>query len=199
MAYLNLQELKLENDVLGQENDELKIQLESLTEYPEATYGKQHKQTHDSKTIGRGIATRDQIETTETNRTRPARAVESLDADASVRKNAVDAQRQNSHNIHTRQQKQTEYDELFSLDLSHLSVQQHTRHTKTRANTTEKKLPNTSKQRTKKPIIEYSEDIELSEGEMGTETRGFRYRNGPANDLTFLSFIDVGFPGSKSQ
>ncbi|EEH07358.1 conserved hypothetical protein [Histoplasma capsulatum G186AR] len=191
VAYLNLQELKLENDVLGQENDELKIQLESLTEYPEATYGKQHKQTHDSKTIGRGIATRDQIETTETNRTRPARAVESLDADASVRKNAVDAQRQNSHNIHTRQQKQTEYDELFSLDLSHLSVQQHTRHTKTRANTTEKKLPNTSKQRTKKPIIEYSEDIELSEGEMGTETRGFRYRNGPANDLTFLSFIDA--------
>ncbi|KLJ09082.1 hypothetical protein EMPG_15490 [Blastomyces silverae] len=192
VAYLNLQELKMENDALAQENDELMIQLESLTEYPEVTDGMRRTQTRDSKINRRDITARDPTEATGTHRTKPARDVN------------VDAQRQSSDKIHqdrtqpysakdtaARQQKQAEYDALFSLDLSHLTAQQPTKNTKTRANTAERKLPNTSKQRTKKAVVEHLNDSELSEGEMGTETRGFRYRHGPTNDLTFLSFIDA--------
>ncbi|PGH10268.1 hypothetical protein GX51_00025 [Blastomyces parvus] len=195
VAYLNLQELKVENDALAQENDELRIQLESLTEYPEMTDGMRRTQARDSKINRRDITTRDPTEATETHRTKLTRDVD------------VDVQRQSSDKIHkdrihsgvafsakdttARQQKQAEYDALFSLDLSHLTAQQPTKNTKPRANTTERKLPNTSKQRTKKAVVEHLDDSELSDGEMGTETRGFRYRTGPTNDLTFLSFIDA--------
>ncbi|PGH31814.1 hypothetical protein GX50_05418 [[Emmonsia] crescens] len=207
VAYLNLQELKMENDALAQENDEMKIQIESLTEYPEVTDGTRYKQPLDSKMKGRNTFTRDTVEATETHRTRPTRDVDNPDVDGSTQPSVVDTRGRNSHKIHrdhsqprvsyvsketaARQQKQAEYDALFSLDLSHLATQQSIRNTKTRANTAEKKLPNTSKQRTKKPAVEYLEDSELSEGEMGTETRGFRYRTGPTKDLTFLSFIDA--------
>ncbi|OJD22473.1 hypothetical protein ACJ73_06176 [Blastomyces percursus] len=194
VAYLNLQELKMENDSLAQENDELKVQLESLTEYPELTDGMRRTQTRDSINR-RDITARGPTEAIETHRTKPAGDVD------------IDAQRQNSDKIHqdrtqpivayrtkdtaARQHKQAEYDALFSLDLSHLPTQQPTKNTKTRANTAERKLPNTSKQRTKKAVVEHLDDSELSEGEIGTETRGFRYRTGPKNDLTFLSFIDA--------
>ncbi|EQL31692.1 hypothetical protein, variant [Blastomyces dermatitidis ATCC 26199] len=192
VAYLNLQELKMENEALAQENDELRIQLESLTEYSEVADGMRRTQTRDSKINRRDIAARDPTEATETNRTKPARDVN------------VDAQRQSSDKINqdrtqpysakdsaARQQKQAEYDALFSLDLSHLTAQQPTKNTRTQADTAERKLPNTGKQRTKKAVVEHLDDGELSAGEMRTETRGFRYRPGSANDLTFLSFIDA--------
>ncbi|OAX80977.1 hypothetical protein ACJ72_04684 [Emergomyces africanus] len=196
VAYLNLQELKIENDMLAQENDELKIQLESLTQYPETTDGRRRMQTRDSRVKDREPTTRDVTRETKTYRTR----VENPDANDSTQQSVVDVPLKNSHRMlqdrsqprvpsrpketTANQQTQAEYDALFSLDLSHLTTQQLTRKTKTRANTAEKKLPNTSKQRSKKAVVEYLEDRDLSEGEIG-------YRTGPTNDMTFLSFIDA--------
>ncbi|OJD17471.1 hypothetical protein AJ78_02444 [Emergomyces pasteurianus Ep9510] len=203
VAYLNLQELKMENDALAHENDELKIQLESLTNYPETTEGGRQMQTGDSKIKGRDSTPRDIPGDTRTHRTK----VETPQANDLTQQSVDDVQRKNSHRMirdrsqpcipyrsketAVSQQKQDEYDALFSLDLSHLTTQQSTRNTKTRANTAEKKLPNTSKQRTKKATVEYLDDRELSEGEIGTDKMGFRYRIGSTNDLTFLSFIDA--------
>ncbi|PGH04530.1 hypothetical protein AJ79_07056 [Helicocarpus griseus UAMH5409] len=190
VAYLNLQELKLENDALAQENDELRIQLESETGIPQANGDGRHP--HGRKSTS--------TEATKRHRSRVLQEVEEPDTNG-----GVDAGTRNTDRTHrdrsqpprtskentSKQHKEEDYDALFSLDLSHLTAQQSTRNTKPRANTTEKKLPNTSKQRTRKAIVEYLDDSELSGGEMGTDTRGFRNRTGPTNDLTFLSFIDA--------
>ncbi|ODH51466.1 hypothetical protein GX48_02332 [Paracoccidioides brasiliensis] len=205
VAYLNIEELKLENDALAQENDEMRIQIESNA-FPEAANDSKPMEMCDSKTKRREATAMDPTKATKPHRIRTKHA-EDPDANGSNEQIGLDTRRRNSNRTQqdrsqpcvpsavkvaaSKQQKQAEYDSLFSLDLSHLSVQQSTQHTKMQANTTQKKLPNTSKLRTKKAVVEYMEDSNLSEEEMGTETRGFRNRTGPTNDLTFLSFIDA--------
>jgi hypothetical protein len=97
----------------------------------------------------------------------------------------------------SRLEKEKQYEALFSLDISSpfrpsiLPGQPKAKTVTKVANTVETKEPNTSKQRVKRVVVEDVEDSDLSEADMGNETRGSQNPTRSTRDLTFLSFIDV--------
>ncbi|KAK2792509.1 hypothetical protein FQN51_001682 [Onygenales sp. PD_10] len=206
VAYLTLQELKAENEILAQENDEMRMQLESIGELPEPKDDKL-RGNDPTKSKHRDASSKSAPEATQTHRSRVRQGTENLDGNGSTQqsvtgtyqgapRNSLTTNRDPSQQVRSqtlkdrtaKRQRDEAYDQLFSLDLSHFPSQQSTNK---RGNRTEKKLPNTSRQRTKKAIVEYVDDSELSDADIATGTRGLYNHTGPANDLTFLSFIDA--------
>ncbi|WEW59508.1 hypothetical protein PRK78_004982 [Emydomyces testavorans] len=195
VAFLNCQELRSENEVLRRENEELQAQLSLLTSVPKTDVptGSQRSKkdmtssSRDANQKGRNSELLDLGAIDEEQSSVQDQSKVPLSG------SQKDLGNNDSQTFTSRQQRQKQYEELFSLDFSKSRrskshERRHRNSSQVAKNITEKKEPNSSKQRVKKVSME--EDSDVSDGEMETESRYHNGRSRVTQDLTFLTFID---------
>ncbi|EEP77647.1 predicted protein [Uncinocarpus reesii 1704] len=200
VAYLSCQELRSQNEALRRENEELDGQLSLLTSMPKL-------EQSNSDVLSKSRALKD--DTTSRRKPRRRKNSESANEENSSIQNLPDVPREtrrndrksNNFNNHYNQlfesgqhddakskqeQQENQYDELFSLDLSKRRGSRSREHRReSQPLFSEKKEPNTSKQRIRKSAT--ADDSDMSDIEVLTTSK---HRGRGTQDLTFLSFID---------
>jgi len=202
VAYLNSQELKSENEKLRRENAELRAQLAKLTSLTRASTknedtSRSREQNHTEQSVveeedsdDSQIQTRQTVETTGQDQEQsPSKNVRQKAKTGARNDSRAKVSSQVDKEL-SRIEKERQDEALFSLDLpypSRTSTAPRSANAESRSKSetaTAKKQPNTSRQRTKKVIVE---EVSVSEP-LNVNVRGATEE--ADQDITMLSFID---------